>query len=1108
MALSLMFAYAQISSGQCMLGAQVPIEDLETLMIPVNIEGLVNDDLSDQGQGICGVSITFRHDQIGDISIQLVSPSGQVVNLVGPTGAFGATDFTTWDVSFIPCGDFASPDPGFSNNWNNGQNWGVFGNYSGAYFPFNGCLEDFNSGSANGEWTIIIRDAQEFDEGILLDFNIIFCDPTGIECTTCTPEPGDFAMNELNACSGDTALAFVPALNFPGTLPDPTEYGYIFVLSIGDSIIQFTDSLRMDTFPPSVYEIRGLSYVLKDSGILINYADSTIASLENIITSPDTNICAELTFPPMNVNIYRIPEIQIDGDTLSCSNDRARLNAMTNTPFSTYIWTDINGENDTAQAITTSIPGIYGISVFSNFGCRNDSSYELLIDTISPSLELSDTILPCPESEFIPRSLTNASLPLEWILPSGDTIREYAPTLTGTGVYTVVARADNGCSAIDTLIATTDYVPPGIVIGLDSINCERDSGSLTVENFGDFAFISITDPFGRQFETSFLKTDQSGTYIIELITFEGCIITDSAEIIADTVKPEVRTSLSAISCANGEFELTASWTDIGSTFEWLVPGGGMISDPTIQVNVAGLYVAVLTGRNRCFDFDSLNVPTQLPDPDLEIIGDTLECRDTSVVLEAVTVGSGVSVMWSGPSSYESEDPVVEVSQTGLYVVTATDSIGCQAIDSFDLVRVGDRPSFAISLDSINCVKDTATIELELFEADAEAEWTGLINFDVVEDSVVLVFEPGSLDLRISFAGGCTYDTTISVSADTILPDLRLQTTVTGECSDQVVLLQSIRSSTETDQSIFWDTDNGNLIGDPSMQQITADKSGSYTLIVTDMSNGCSVDTNFTIEVQDGPDSLILIGSDPGCADPNNGSIQVFVFGGQFPFQYALNGGSYQDDSIFRDLSEGLYTIDVIDTDGCEISASTELMSAETFTVEAGEDQVLTDPASTILMPESSLSEAQISNSSWTYNGTVLCTDCDTLMVASVEAGIYIFTVTDTSGCSVSDFLEITILEDFNIFIPTAFSPNGDGINDAFELFWTGSILGVKEVYIFDRWGDKVFEFDPTAPVADPIFWDGTFNGKPCQDGLYVYYIVFLTSEGVDEERRGEVQIIR
>lgn len=148
-----------------------------------------NNDLASTTQGVCGIRIEFEHQYIGDVKMELISPSGQSVQLVGPNGFFGSTDNTSWNVGFVPCGFPASPDPGFSAIWNSNQNWGEAASYTGIYYPSFGCLEDFNQGSVTGEWTLRVYDNQVNDFGTVKGFEVMFCDISGVSCFVCNEPP-------------------------------------------------------------------------------------------------------------------------------------------------------------------------------------------------------------------------------------------------------------------------------------------------------------------------------------------------------------------------------------------------------------------------------------------------------------------------------------------------------------------------------------------------------------------------------------------------------------------------------------------------------------------------------------------------------------------------------------------------------------------------------------------------------------------------------------------------------------------------------------------------------------------------------------------------------
>ena len=96
-----------LDSDNCPLA----IEANTTGQVCYDITDALNNNLADPNQGICGVRLTFTHRHIWDLELSLVSPSGQVVPLVGPnTNAFGTTNNVLWDVLFIPCSGNAQPD--------------------------------------------------------------------------------------------------------------------------------------------------------------------------------------------------------------------------------------------------------------------------------------------------------------------------------------------------------------------------------------------------------------------------------------------------------------------------------------------------------------------------------------------------------------------------------------------------------------------------------------------------------------------------------------------------------------------------------------------------------------------------------------------------------------------------------------------------------------------------------------------------------------------------------------------------------------------------------------------------------------------------------------
>jgi gliding motility-associated-like protein len=91
-----------------------------------------------------------------------------------------------------------------------------------------------------------------------------------------------------------------------------------------------------------------------------------------------------------------------------------------------------------------------------------------------------------------------------------------------------------------------------------------------------------------------------------------------------------------------------------------------------------------------------------------------------------------------------------------------------------------------------------------------------------------------------------------------------------------------------------------------------------------------------------------------------------------------------------------------------------------------------------------------------------------------------------------------------LYIPNAFSPNGDNENDAIRLYFGDmTCLKVFSLNIFNRWGEKVFE--ATSPL---VIWDGTYNGKPENAGVFMYYLKATLYNGEEVEKHGNINLIK
>ncbi|HPI05108.1 MAG TPA: proprotein convertase P-domain-containing protein [Saprospiraceae bacterium] len=272
----------------------------------LNVQNACNPTLGQNGQAVCGVRLHLEHEYIGDLRIQLTSPGGQTITLIGPVGFFGGTDFTDWDITFVPCGTPAAPDAGFANIWNNNQAWGLNGNYSGDYYPNVGCLENF-TGPVNGTWTMTVFDQQAIDVGTFFDYEIIFCDPSCIDCFTCAANAGALTQPDVTACEGAATLNLnvPPSYTAPNVAPPAADYDYTYVVSQnpGGTIIGYDPDADLSGFPPGSYTVCGLSYLTGDDAFFPPPGSMTTAQLLAQLNSSSPPFCGKVTSNCVNVTI-------------------------------------------------------------------------------------------------------------------------------------------------------------------------------------------------------------------------------------------------------------------------------------------------------------------------------------------------------------------------------------------------------------------------------------------------------------------------------------------------------------------------------------------------------------------------------------------------------------------------------------------------------------------------------------------------------------------------------------------------------------------------------------------------------------------------------------
>lgn len=275
--------------------------------------------------------------------------------------------------------------------------------------------------------------------------------------------------------------------------------------------------------------------------------------------------------------------------------------------------------------------------------------------------------------------------------------------------------------------------------------------------------------------------------------------------------------------------------------------------------------------------------------------------------------------------------------------------------------------------------------------------------------------------------------------------------------------------------------------------IDAQLSSYYLVTVTDsISNDCKASVTDTIQVRVSAAAFRAYGDTAACVGD---SLQLHARGGNTYTWTPTADFIYQTDSdvIVVPASSTVYTVQIANADGCTASFDLPVSVAAPVLADAGSDRYIRFGASVQLQAQGGISYV------W-YPADFLSADSGNVVTATPPRTTeYYVTVTGNNGCKAVDSVTVYVA---NIFMPTAFTPNGDGLNDQLHVRFSDPATKLVGFSIYNRWGQQVFYTNGITRG-----WDGNYKGVPAEIGTY-FYMVEYTAGGESFTDKGTVTLFR
>ncbi|WP_235293278.1 T9SS type B sorting domain-containing protein [Portibacter lacus] len=520
----------------------------------------------------------------------------------------------------------------------------------------------------------------------------------------------------------------------------------------------------------------------------------------------------------------------------------------------------------------------------------------------------------------------------------------------------------------------------------------------------------------------------------------------------------------------------------------------------------------VSGSNGCMaSLDTILDVQTINDEDIEFLSDTIGICPGDTTFLLASPNSDLIYTWTPEDGliFDGDDrsnpkfTLAEGQKEAVYSLEVSDGNCSRGAGEVVIIDLSDAEPAEIAFTSVPmCGTTTVCFENISTPADGNYEFdfgsdAGMV--DSMNNMICYTYDDfGLFKVTLNYLGGCgdqsfsrnlivAPDVEINVDSDTIVY-------CTGEELNLVV-------TSETDGTVVeWYDEDENLIGEEF--EITYNPEGDELLTVIGFNAGGCFDTamiqliEYKLDIEiDGPE-IACAGDDATITiTDNSGGNLTYVW----TPEDAISGSNTGNEIVANADETTTFIISITNEDnGCILDTSFTLnVSDVSVELEADPIEVFQCNPTDI----SVVDENPDYTYEWNTGATTPSFTTDTLL----ETTTFSVTVTDENGCTAEASITINVLlpdcDENDVFLPTAFTPNGDNVNDVLKV--ESNFVKKMNLQIYDRWGELVFS---TTNIDEG--WDGSYEGKILAPDVYAYSLSATCSNGAVFNKVGNVTLIR